>query len=332
MTIGVELVAKPSVLIFLDEPTSGLDGQSAFNTVRFLRKLADVGQAILVTIHQPSAQLFAQFDTLLLLARGGKTVYFGDIGDNAATIKEYFARQGLVCPPEVNPAEYMIDVTSGHLSQGRDWNKIWLESPECQLRTAELDEIIATASANPPASDSNDSQEFATPLWAQIKIVTHRMNVALFRNTNYVNNKVMLHIVLGLFNGFSFWKIGPTIAGLQLRLFTVFCFLYVAPGVISQLQPLFIDRRDIYDAREKKSRMYSWVAFTTGLIVSEIPYLILSGVLYFLCWYYTVGFPHDSNKSGATLFVMLMYEFIYTGKRSDPPQNPIHIWFQEQRC
>ena len=73
VTIGVELVSKPSILIFLDEPTSGLDGQAAFNTVRFLRKLADVGQAVLVTIHQPSAQLFAQFDTLLLLAKGGKT-------------------------------------------------------------------------------------------------------------------------------------------------------------------------------------------------------------------------------------------------------------------
>jgi ABC-type multidrug transport system ATPase subunit len=68
VTIGVELVAKPSILIFLDEPTSGLDAQSAYNTVRFLRKLADIGQAILVTIHQPSAQLFAEFDTLLLLA------------------------------------------------------------------------------------------------------------------------------------------------------------------------------------------------------------------------------------------------------------------------
>jgi ATP-binding cassette subfamily G (WHITE) protein 2 (SNQ2) len=40
LTIGVELVAKPSILIFLDEPTSGLDGQSAYNTVCFLRKLA----------------------------------------------------------------------------------------------------------------------------------------------------------------------------------------------------------------------------------------------------------------------------------------------------
>ncbi|KAK9233726.1 ABC-2 type transporter-domain-containing protein [Lipomyces kononenkoae] len=38
VTIGVELVSKPSILIFLDEPTSGLDGQSAYNTIRFLRR------------------------------------------------------------------------------------------------------------------------------------------------------------------------------------------------------------------------------------------------------------------------------------------------------
>lgn len=44
VTIGTELVSKPSILIFLDEPTSGLDGQAAYSTVRFLRKLADVGQ------------------------------------------------------------------------------------------------------------------------------------------------------------------------------------------------------------------------------------------------------------------------------------------------
>lgn len=31
---------------FLDEPTSGLDGQSAYNIVRFLRKLAAAGQAM----------------------------------------------------------------------------------------------------------------------------------------------------------------------------------------------------------------------------------------------------------------------------------------------
>ncbi|KAJ5449412.1 uncharacterized protein N7458_005861 [Penicillium daleae] len=43
LTISVKLVAKPSILIFLDEPTSSLDSQAANNTVRFLRKLAEVG-------------------------------------------------------------------------------------------------------------------------------------------------------------------------------------------------------------------------------------------------------------------------------------------------
>ena len=59
--------------------------------------------------------------------------------------------------------------------------------------------------------------------------------------------------------------------------------------------------------------MYSWIAFVTGLVVSEIPYLIICAILYYLCFYYTAGLPTDSNKAGAVFFVMLVYQFIYTG-------------------
>jgi ABC-type multidrug transport system ATPase subunit len=52
LTIGVELAARPKLLLFLDEPTSGLDSQSSWAICAFLRKLADAGQAILCTIHQ----------------------------------------------------------------------------------------------------------------------------------------------------------------------------------------------------------------------------------------------------------------------------------------
>ncbi|PLB55199.1 hypothetical protein P170DRAFT_452664 [Aspergillus steynii IBT 23096] len=291
VTIGVELVAKPSILIFLDEPTSGLDGQSAFNTIRFLRKLADHGQAILVTIHQPSAQLFYQFDTLLLLARGGKTVYFGDIGPKAQTLKDYFGRHGEPCPMQSNPADHVIDVVSGRLSS-TDWHQVWLRSPEFRRSTAELDTMIEQSASREPVT-RDDGQEYATPLWDQTKIVLHRMNVSLFRNTNYVNNKMYLHIGLALFNGFSYWMIGNSVNDLQLHIFTIFVFMYVAPGV--------------------KSRMYSWKAFVTGLIVSEFPYLCVCGVLYFVCWYYTAGFPAETNKAGASFLVILLYEFFYTG-------------------
>ncbi|KAI4704169.1 hypothetical protein J4E90_005376 [Alternaria incomplexa] len=310
VTIGVELVSKPSILIFLDEPTSGLDGQAAFNTVRFLRKLADVGQAVLVTIHQPSALLFAQFDTLLLLAKGGKTVYFGDIGDNASTIKEYFERYDAPCPPGANPAEHMIDVVTG--TQGKDWHQVWLDSPEAARMHQDLDHIITDAAGKEPGT-TDDGHEFATSLWTQTKIVTNRANVSMYRNVDYVNNKFALHIGTALLIGFSFWKIGNTVADQQLILFSLFNYIFVAPGVIAQLQPLFIDRRDIYETREKKSKMYSWIAFVTGLVVSEIPYLIICAILYYVCFYYTAGLPSDSNKAGAVFFVMLIYQFIYTG-------------------
>ncbi|KIV94630.1 hypothetical protein PV10_02380 [Exophiala mesophila] len=312
VTIGVELVAKPSILIFLDEPTSGLDGQAAFNTLRFLKKLAGAGQAVLCTIHQPSTQLFAQFDTLLLLARGGKTVYFGEVGENAAKVKEYFARNGAPCPPEANPAEHMIDVVSGSLSKGKDWAKVWLESPEQASVAEEVNQIVADAASKPPGT-VDDGHEFATPYWEQTKLVTHRMSVSLFRNTEYVNNKFALHIGSALFNGFTFWMIGNAVSDIQLTLFAQFNFVFVAPGVIAQLQPLFIERRDLYEAREKKSKMYHWGPFVTGLVVSEVPYLIICAVLYYVCYYYTAGLPGDSSKAGAIFFIMLLYEFLYTG-------------------
>ena len=70
VTIGVELAAKPALLLFLDEPTSGLDSQSAYSIVRFLKKLAQAGQAIVCTIHQPSSVLIQQFDMILALNPG----------------------------------------------------------------------------------------------------------------------------------------------------------------------------------------------------------------------------------------------------------------------
>ncbi|MBW0486549.1 hypothetical protein O181_026264 [Austropuccinia psidii MF-1] len=134
VTIGVELAAKPQLLLFLDEPTTGLDGQSAYNIVRFLRKLASAGQAILCTIHQPNALLFENFDRLLLLKSGGRCVYFGDIGKDSHVIREYFRRNGAVCPQNANPAEFMLEAiardTWRQVGGKTDWADRWLESPE----------------------------------------------------------------------------------------------------------------------------------------------------------------------------------------------------------
>lgn len=68
-SIGVELITNPS-LIFLDEPTTGLDSTTALNVLELLKMLAESGRNVVSTIHQPSSEIFNQFDNLLLMVRG----------------------------------------------------------------------------------------------------------------------------------------------------------------------------------------------------------------------------------------------------------------------
>lgn len=56
--------------MFCDEPTSGLDSFMAQNVVQVLKGLAQTGKTVICIIHQPSSELFAMFDKLLLMAEG----------------------------------------------------------------------------------------------------------------------------------------------------------------------------------------------------------------------------------------------------------------------
>lgn len=75
LSIALEILTRPR-LLFLDEPTTGLDSASAFFVVQTLRSIAHDGRTVISSIHQPSGEVFALFEDLLLLS-GGETVYFG---------------------------------------------------------------------------------------------------------------------------------------------------------------------------------------------------------------------------------------------------------------
>lgn len=274
-----------------------------------MRKLAMSGQTIICTIHQPSAALFETFDVLLLLARGGKTTYFGPTGKHSSTVIDYFARNGAPCPPGANPAEHIVDVVQGRFGNEIDWPQQWLNSTEREQAMTELDTLNAEQKANDNSSpndiETEEARDFATPIRYQIILVTKRQLIALWRNPDYVWNKVGLHVSNALFGGFTFWKIGNGSFDLQLRLMAVFNFVFVAPGCINQLQPLFIRNRDIFETREKKSKTYHWLAFIAAQLISEIPILILCGTLYFAGWYFTAGFPVKASLSGQVYLQMI---------------------------
>jgi len=115
LTIAVELVANPPIL-FLDEPTTGLDAKSAHRVMSAIRRIAATNRTVICTIHQPSHDVFSMFDRLLLLRRGGETVYFDNIGDelgDSSKLVNYLTRvsnNAIPFSPLKAPADWMLDV------------------------------------------------------------------------------------------------------------------------------------------------------------------------------------------------------------------------------
>ncbi|KAG7032987.1 ABC transporter G family member 28 [Cucurbita argyrosperma subsp. argyrosperma] len=82
VNVGLEMVIEPSILL-LDEPTY---------------------------------TLFKMFDDLVLLAKGGFTVYHGP----AKRVEEYFAGLGINVPERVNPPDHFIDILEGIVTPNAD--------------------------------------------------------------------------------------------------------------------------------------------------------------------------------------------------------------------
>jgi ABC-type multidrug transport system ATPase subunit/pSer/pThr/pTyr-binding forkhead associated (FHA) protein len=93
VNLAMELLTDPPILV-LDEPTSGLSSVDALSVIDLLRKLADAGKTILVTIHQPSLEAFEKFDAVAVIARDestkqvGRLAWFGRAFPDAITFFE----------------------------------------------------------------------------------------------------------------------------------------------------------------------------------------------------------------------------------------------------
>ncbi|KAJ5895287.1 ZEB2-regulated ABC transporter 1 [Penicillium taxi] len=302
LTIGIELAAKPPLLLFIDEPTSGLDSQTSWAILDLLTKLSKAGQSILCTIHQPSAMLFQRFDRLLLLSGGGKTVYFGDIGENSNTLTSYFEHNGAKpCPPGANPGEWMLEAIGAAPGSDStiDWHEKWRSSPEYRSIHNELDQLREKRSSVSSKTEVDPTvyNEFATSLYFQFLVVTKRAFQHTWRTPSYIYSKLLLCIVTSLFLGLVFLNSPLSIQGLQNQMFAIFELMSIVGQLVDQQFPQFIAQRSLYEARERPSKAYSWKVFMVSQILSEIPWYTLASVFMWALFYYPIGFYKNAEAA-----------------------------------
>jgi hypothetical protein len=106
VTIAMALVTRPR-LVIMDEPTSGLDSFTAYNLMRTAQEIAMHDRVVIMSLHQPSPDMFDSLSQVLLLAKG-RLAYLG----TPASVGPHFAAAGLPVPRRRQPAEHMLHVAS----------------------------------------------------------------------------------------------------------------------------------------------------------------------------------------------------------------------------
>lgn len=140
--------------------------------------------------------LFQQFDRMLLLTKGGKTVYFGDLGQDSRLLIEYFERYGAQpCEPDENPAEWMLKVIGAAPGSKatRDWAQTWKESPEYKNIDIELSRLEQDRQpGNNEGLDVAEASTYASPFHVQFMACVTRVFQQYWRTPSYIYSKLVL--------------------------------------------------------------------------------------------------------------------------------------------
>jgi len=96
-------------------------------------------------------------------------------------------------------------------------------------------------------SARNISSADATSFLFQVKTVVQRENMSLWRNPGYIFSRLFIATFISLFISLSQLQLGNSVRDLQLRIFGIFFVAILPAVVISQLEPVFIFKRSIFN-------------------------------------------------------------------------------------
>ncbi|CAK4089647.1 unnamed protein product [Aphanomyces euteiches] len=329
LTIGVELAAAPSVL-FLDEPTSGLDARSAKIIMTGIRKIASTGRTVVCTIHQPSKEVFEMFDSLLLLKRGGETVFFGDLGVNSSLLMDYFMR--IPGTPEMapgyNPATWMLEVIGAgvetKVTNTTDYVEVFQHSEEYKQLQAGL-AIHTLPRADIP--EMNYTSKRASSNYVQFTYLLQQFIRMYWRTPSYNYTRVLLSTFLAILLGITYLSVDYTTysgvnGGVGMIFMTTFFVGFIA---FNSILPLAAEEQASY-YRERASQTYNALWYFVGSTLVEIPYAFASTFIFTIIFYPFVGFEGNVGDffiygTELTLFVLMNVYFgmliVYATPRLD---------------
>lgn len=286
-------------------------------------------RTIVATIHQPSSQIFALFDDLLILHLG-KVIYHGE----AAHMADYFTRQHFQIPKLYNPCDYVfmhilherkkkqpkaiksaaqnsatsndgsgsIEMTPMSPTSAQESQDIKVEERLYKAwdKSVEKEQLLErTETCKVKDSDLEQTLMNLTIIQAafftQFKVLALRAMRNIARNPFLLKARFGQAVFIALIAGFIFFRVGHNQTAVQDRRGALF--FMIASAIMNSAMgtlPIFSIEKDVFK-REYGAGMYGITSFFFSKILVELPGRVFFPILTSAVVYWMVGL-HDTGE------------------------------------
>lgn len=297
VAIGQELVSDVRVLM-LDEPTSGLDSFSALNLIQNLREIAKKRDVVcLMTIHQPSWEIFSNFTRVILMTRG-KVFYEGPPSD---ALNYFTDTVGLTVPRDVNPSDWFLTISENYEKSEAGEDRVqklittWQSFSETNL--------VKLSPTHPPTLEK---EQWAVSWFHELALLTRRNYQQIARNPKIWIGSFAQNIVLLILIGFAFFRRSLDQGGVISRLGVLF-FIPInnSFSAVFPILTVFPSKRAM-SIRERAAGMYRCSSFYLSNVIVEIPSQVAQRALFIIVVYWMIGLKEEAGA----FFIWLLVNFV----------------------
>lgn len=303
LSIGVQLLVDPAVCL-LDEPTTSLDAFTARHVVETLQHLAHTGgRTVIISIHQPRYDVFALLDDVVLLSRG-EQVWAGSSSD----MLRHFESLGFSCPALVNPADFILDVSSVDFrsadaeSASKERRKVLVSAYDKLKENASCLEIVENVT-------SEEVETEVCGLWQSLMLLCSRSGTNMFRHPVLSTTRISQGLFFALILCAFYTPIGDNQNSIQNRIgllyeLTALCFI----GMLNCIA-IFPQERNVF-YREYADGGYSATSFFLSYFIIGIPFILASALAFSVLMTSVIGLQPTLEAFVVLTYVLFCFMFV----------------------
>ncbi|CAH1101630.1 unnamed protein product [Psylliodes chrysocephalus] len=292
LSFAAEVLTNP-VLMFCDEPTSGLDSFMALNVLQALKNMTQTGKTVICTIHQPSSELYAMFDKLMLMSEG--QVAFLGTSEEADL---FFRSLQAPCPRNYNPADYYIQLLA--VVPGREESCRQAAALICEKfynSPIGIRQFVESAVISTPDTDTLDTiwftgenkSPYKASWWTQFRAVLWRSWLSLMKDPLIIKVRTFQTMMTSLLIGLIYYGQETNQNGVMNINGVLFIFLtnMTFQNVFAVIH-VFTSEMIVF-LREHRNGMYRTDVYFLSKTLAELPFFIILPVLFTSVCYYLIG-------------------------------------------